>query len=157
MSFRTIPLTKGKFTTVDEADYANLTTNKWCCQSPGYAARRRNKKLEFMHRVIMDAGPGEQVDHINGDKLDNRRSNLRIVNYSQNNMNKGLQSNNTSGYKGVSRKKDSGRWHAYIWKNSKRINIGYFKCKHEAARKYNEYALVIHGEYAKLNDIKEDE
>ncbi len=101
-----IQLTKGKVTLVDDEDYEYLMKNSWCYQNPGYAARRKNKSIELMHRVIMKAKKGEQVDHIDMNRLNNQKENLRIVNNSQNGMNKLVQNNSTSGYKGVSWRKE---------------------------------------------------
>lgn len=152
-----IQLTKGKVALVDDEDYEYLMQNSWCYQNPGYAARRRNKTIQLMHRIIMKAKKGEQVDHIDGNRLNNQRDNLRLVNNSQNSMNRSLQGNNTSGYKGVSWSKEKRKWHSYITKNGKRTHIGYYACKHEAAKEHNKMALKVHGEYAKLNKIIEGE
>lgn len=92
-------------------------------------------------------------DHINGDTLDNRKQNLREATISQNNMNKGNQRNNTSGYKGVCWNIVHNKFYAYITLNRKRISLGYFKCAKQAAQAYNEDAVKLHGDFAKLNRI----
>lgn len=106
----------------------------------------------------MRAGPREIIDHINGDGLDNRKQNLRICTKSENACNRGIDRDNTSGYKGVcyisNKTKRVKRWIAQIAINKKHICIGYFHTKEEAAIAYNEAATKYHGEFAKLNIIK---
>ena len=109
----------------------------------------------IMHREIMHAKKGEYVDHINGNKNDNRKENLRIVTNQQNACNQGIRSNNTSGYKGVTWSKNKNKWNAQITTNYKRKSLGYFDCKHKAAQAYNNRAVELHGKFAKLNVIKE--
>ena len=94
-----------------------------------------------------------EVDHRNGNKLDNRKSNLRICSRSENQMNRGKQKNNTSGFKGVSQIKMNQKWVAYIKVNYKRIYIGCFLKKVDAARAYNMAALKYHGEFGLLNKV----
>lgn len=93
------------------------------------------------------------IDHINGNGLDNRRKNLRLVTKSQNMMNRGIQKNNTSGFMGVSFHKATGRWRAYIKKDKKQFYLGLFDNKKDAAIAYNEATKFYHGEYAYLNKI----
>lgn len=92
------------------------------------------------------------VDHRNGNGLDNRRSNLRLATQAQNMSNRGRPTNNTSGYKGVSAGRLGG-WRAYITSRGKRLDIGTFASKEEAAEAYNAKALELHGEFARLNEI----
>src|SRR2546430_16319669 len=98
---RKIKLTRGKYALVDLVDYEWLSQWKWYCSARGYAARRLypENKVVYMHRVIIPEG--EEVDHINHDKLDNRKSNLRPCTHKQNLRSRGLNKNNKSGYKGV--------------------------------------------------------
>lgn len=106
----------------------------------------------LLHRLIMEPIPdGMEVDHIDGDSLNNRRSNLRIVSHAQNNMNKVLQSNNTSGFKGVSWNRNAGKWSASIKKRNRKRHIGLFASREEAARAYDDAARELHGEFARLN------
>ncbi len=114
-----------------------------------------NKKKILMHRLIMQAKVSEQVDHINGNSLDNRKDNLRICNHSENVRNRKKPKSNTSGYKGVSWCRASSKWKALIGINNKRIYLGIFNCKHKAALAYNEAAIKYHGEYAMLNAVEE--
>jgi hypothetical protein len=110
-----------------------------------------------MHRVILDAQEGQIVDHKNGDRLDNRKENLRIANPSQNCWNSKLCTKNTSGYKGVTYVKKTGKWAAQIHLKNKKISLGSFESRHDAARMYNFWAIDLFGEFAKLNVINEGE
>lgn len=106
-----------------------------------------------MHRLLTNAPKGSQVDHINGDKLDNRKINLRVCTHSQNQINRGKQKNNTSGFKGVYPQKQSKKYRAKISVNGKEYHLGYFDCPIEAAKAYNAATLNYHEEFAKLNII----
>jgi hypothetical protein len=101
----------------------------------------------------MKALPGQYVDHIDHDPLNNERHNLRICTNSENNMNRFLQSNNHSGYKGVSWSKVSSRWRAYIKARGKQIHLGLFDSKEAAARAYNAAVPTYHGEFGLLNEV----
>lgn len=151
-----IKLTQGKYALVDLEDVETLSKNKWSYDAHGGVARTGIKgKTVLMHRLIMGAPHGVEVDHINLDTLDNRKENLRIATRSQNAANRRRQSNNTSGYKGVSWNKQRKKWHAYICVENKAITIGRFHSPKEAALAYNKAALTFFGEYARLNVIKE--
>lgn len=128
-----IPLTKGAITLVDEEDYDYLIQWKWRLHSNGYAVRsiflgRVNEKpkigLVYMHRALINPPGAFQVDHINGDKLDNRRFNLRSVTPSQNCMNRRKRIDNTSGVIGVRWNKRLKGWESYIKLNGKNIYLG---------------------------------
>jgi hypothetical protein len=153
-----IPLTKGAEAIVDDEDYPILIKHKWQLSTAGYAMgylRRKGKDTSIhMHRVILGALPDQGVDHINGNKLDNRKSNLRFATQSQNCFNKGKRPNNTSGYKGVSLDRKRGTYRAVICANRKMFFLGRFKTGVEAAEAYNEAAKRLHGEFARLNEIK---
>ena len=116
----------------------------------GVKIQRRRFAL-FVHRLIMDAPKGMHVDHINGNPLDNRKSNLRICTHAENQRNRGANKNNTSGYKGVHWSKTTKKWRAEIRHDNKSIHMGYFKTPEEAARAYDKKAKELHGEYAYLN------
>lgn len=144
---------KGKyFALVDDKDFKWLNQFRWAITNNGYAVRRVGNRLFQMHRQIIGTPSEFDTDHINGNKLDNRRCNLRVVTRSQNNANQKINSANTSGYKGVSWNKHLKYWSAYIKYNGKRI-VKYFKTKDEAAKGYNKLAMIYFGKFAKLNDI----
>lgn len=151
---KAIPLTQGKEAIVDDEIYEYLTCWSWH-YSTGYAKRcdwnNGKSRIVRMHHFVLPLKEGMQVDHINGNGLDNRRENLRLVTKSQNMMNRGTQKNSTSGFKGVN--KHQGKWRAYILENRRQRHLGMFNTKEEAALAYNEAAKVIHGEYARLNQI----
>lgn len=152
-----IPLTQGKFALIDDADHPKVGGRKWFYHKTGYA--RRNYwvngkcKTELMHRTILDAPNDMEVDHINGNGLDNRRSNLRICTHAQN-IHNSDNSSNTSGYKGVG--KHLGRWAAYICFQGRQTTIGRFGTPEQAALAYNNKAKELFGEFAKLNKIPSD-
>lgn len=115
----------------------------------------KTKKTVILHRLIMDAPDGMVIDHINHDTLDNRKSNLRICTHQQNIMNsRKRKGNNTSKYKGVSYDKKH-KWRMKITKDGISTDISGFDTEEDAARAYNEYAKMLHGEFAYLNDIKD--
>ncbi len=153
--WKQIKLTKGKITKVDLNDFKYLNTIKWH-YNHGYVSRtirlKNNKfKKQLMHRVIMKAPKSLQVDHINGNTLDNRRINLRLCTKSQNMRNQRISKNNTSGYKGVSWNKRAKKWVSYIRFNSKQYFLGNFKNIKKAARAYNVASKKYHKEFSNLN------
>ena len=152
---RAIPLTRGESALVDDSDYDWLRQWRWLLVGPGYAGRfdrlDGTSRLIYMHRLLINAQPGQHVDHINGDRLDNRRANLRLVTNTQNQQNKRTPSHNTSGHKGVCWHKGSGKWHVRITVNGKRLHLGYTRDRETAARLYDAAARRFFGEYAHLN------
>jgi hypothetical protein len=160
-----IKLTKGFACKVDKEDYEYLSQFKWRYHN-GYASRNEvtwcplakktvKTKQITLHRLIIACPDGMTVDHINGDKLDNRKSNLRICNHQQNCWNRPLQNNSTTGSRGVSYHKKMGKWMVYLTYNGKRKHLGYFSSLEEATARYDEEASKHYGEYARLNDIRE--
>ena len=153
-----IELTRGLVTVVSDEDYEELSKHLWHANSGGYAIRAitdltRKKKQIFMpmHRAILDLplGNGLFVDHIDGDKLNNQRANLRICTTAENMRNRRMQCNNTSGFKGVYVYMET-RWRACIGHNDKAIHIGVFDTKEEAYEAYCQAARELHGEFANL-------
>ena len=151
-----IPLTQGYVTLVDDADFEWLSKYKWCAHkvhSSVYAVSSGYPQLS-MHRLITQAPRDKEVDHINGDGLDNQRCNLRIVTRQQNLCNRfkkiGL---GTSQYKGVwfNSKLKAKPWIAVIKVKNERMFLGTFATEEEAARAYDAASLKYHGEFGRRN------
>lgn len=120
----------------DIEDYETIKEYSWaiCKIKKNYSFIRgsKNGKVTILSRLVMNCDEGLQVDHINHDPFDNRKSNLRIVTVSQNNMNKDVRVDNTSGYTGVALSKTPGKYIANIKVNQKRIHLGTFSCIEDA-------------------------
>jgi hypothetical protein len=101
--------------------------------------------------VLLEAQPGQQVDHIDGDPLNNRRANLRLVTGSQNQQNRRRAANNSSGRKGVTWHQRDGRWQVRIQLAGQRIHLGYYQHLEWASSVYDAAAMCLFGEYACLN------
>lgn len=146
-----IPLGTGGmqgYALVDE-NFAHLDQYKWYL-SCGYAVSKIKGKMKKMHRLIVGASPKEHVDHINRNKLDNRKHNLRQCTSSQNAANSGLKKNNTSGFKGVFLMKNK-YYFAKIKVRREDIHLGFFKTPEAAAKAYDKAAIKYFGEYALTN------
>lgn len=157
-----IKLTQGKFALVDACDYEYLNQWKWYTEkhrSTFYAVRNSKKdeskeqRLVRMHQVILQRMgiKFQQTDHVDGNGLNNCRSNLRAATCQENNFNRNTSKNNTSGCKGVSWHKRDQKWQVRIMINSKRIHLGYFDDIKDAARAYNQAAKKHFGKFARLN------
>jgi hypothetical protein len=154
----TIPLTRGFSCVVSEED-ADLAKKRWNYCGYGYAVGsmpgNRNVHLR-MHRVILERILGrpllknEYCDHINGNRLDNRRGNLRVASPADNSHNMRLTHRNASGYKGVYWHKQRRKWAAMICVNGHRIYLGLFVEILDAAQAYRDAALKYHGEFARF-------
>jgi hypothetical protein len=138
---RQIKLNRGYVTLVDDEDYEYLNQFKWYLNSNGYA-RTTSPQRMYMHALINKPPVGLQTDHVNRDKLDNRRSNLRSVTPLENSRNHGIHPTNTSGHPGVSWTKTD-KWEVYIWLKNKKKHIGRFaefkdavKARKQAERLY---------------------
>ena len=161
---RRIELTQGGTALVDDEDYAWLNNFQWALnpQGNGYAVRKGSKakgepRTVMMHRVIMQAHPGQQVDHINLNSQDNRRENLRLANTQTNAFNRRKPNvDSTSRYKGVLRRKERISWEARLKYNDKAIHLGTFRDETLAAAAYNYAAFLMFGSYARVNDGVED-
>jgi len=157
-----IELTNGMFTKVSDCDYDYLNKFRWGymkVRNKGYYARKvtrdGNGDQLFMHKIVakLMGIQSPQVDHWNEDKLDNQRENIREATNAKNKANESKRINNTSGFKGVCWAKWANKWVSYIKVNYKRIHLGYYENKIDAARAYNKAAIVYFGEYANLNKV----
>lgn len=157
---RLIQLTQGKVVIVDEVDYQELSAYNWHVHRDGkrwYAiSRQRTPKGGShqirMHRLIMNAPDGVDVDHIDGNGLNNTRMNLRLATRSQNSCNRNIRNDNTSGYKGVSFHRATGKWQATITVNGKSAYLGLYATAEDAGAAYDEVAGQIHGQFARTNE-----
>lgn len=154
-----IPLTQGKHAIVDEVMHDLLA--QWCWNFDGGYARcwnpfNRGPQIILMHRLIAGLVYEPSAvccDHINGNTLDNRRDNLRACTNQQNQANRIKRLPTSSGYRGVSWKKEHRRWCAYIRVDGHLLHLGYHHHERDAARAYNAAALDHFGEFARLNEI----
>lgn len=145
---------KGEIIKISQCDFDLVSTSTWRTIKNGYVVATRNKKTTYIHRLILSAKPNQHVDHINRNKLDNTRENLRLCSRHQNQHNRKAANTNPSGFKGVFRDKRDylkKRWIAYISAFNKKKILGYYKTAEEAARAYDKAALELHGEFARLN------
>ena len=143
---------------VDDEDYEWLNQWRWYLGNEGYAQRNDysdgNHTIIRMHNLLLDAKNGHWIDHINRNKLDNSKNNLRHATALQSIGNIGLASHNTSGYKGVSHMKGANKWRAYIKISRKQKSLGHFNSPEDAAMAYNRAAIDHFGqEFAFLNPI----
>lgn len=144
-----IELTKGCYALIDCEDLPLLNKNSWCVSSNGYAKRGTKSKgkttIHYMHRVVTRAKKGEYVDHINGNRLDNRKSNLRVCDQSVNGLNRtSLNSNNTTGFAGVWFDKRRNKYSAEVMVNRKKRHIGRYFTPEEASEARKAYKTT-HG------------
>lgn len=137
----------------DLEDYDKIKSHTWLEDSNGYFIDADTK--EFIHRLIMNCPDNLEVDHIGHNKYDNRKSKLRIVTDSQNNMNRGLQSNNTSGITGVSFHKGSSMWFGYVKYNGKQIRK-YARTKEKAIELRRQLEEKYFGEYSYANSMNKE-
>lgn len=154
-----IQLSQGKFALVDDEDFEKINQYKWHYDNnrrrDGYAVAQtgyKGKKI-YMHRFIVNAQKEQEIDHIDGNKLNNQKSNLRVVTRSQNNYNQRPQINASSKFKGVTWHKKAQKWMATIHTKDNKIYLGVFTEEAEAAKAYNKIAKELFGEYARLNEI----
>lgn len=156
---REVNLTQGKITLVDEIDFDRVAASSWCAafekKSGRWVAKRAGIKggTEYLHRFILDAPISMHVDHMDGNTLNNQRSNLRICTQRQN-----KQSRRTARqFKGAGLHKLTGKFAAYLGHSGKRHHLGLFPTIEAAARAYDQKARELFGEFAALNFPTEGE
>jgi hypothetical protein len=156
-----IPLTQGQVALVDDGDYEELSKHKWHAQwdpdTRSFRAMRTHcangrERGIVMARVIMNARPGEQVDHVHsGDTLNNQRANLRVCTNGQNKANSRKGDGKSSMYKGVSWEKQRRKWRVQITSNGDHYRLGRFTDERAAAEAYDRKARELFGEFALTN------
>lgn len=151
-----LPLTRGAVALIDDADLPLVQGYNWFQTANGYAARsttRSGKRFTIlMHRLISDVAPTFEVDHANGDTLDNRRANLRVCTRHDNARNRKLNVNKTrSRFKGVRRPQASFSWIAAIRVDGVQHYLGSFMTELDAAFAYDRAAVEHFGRFARLN------
>ena len=149
-----VPLTQGYEAIIDACDVPIANQYKWFSKVRSQAVyavsavyTEAGRKPVYLHRLISNPKPGQGVDHIDHNGLNNRRQNLRNCTHNQNMWNCRNRKNNTSGFKGVSWFKPSKKWMARIAKNGKDIHLGIFETKEEAYAAYCEASRELHGEH----------
>lgn len=170
-NMKKIPLTgkygRGTYALVDDEDYNALASKPWFATKQGYALHVEylgggraapKRRPVYMHNLILPPPPGYVVDHKNGNKRDNQRSNLRIGTQADNNHNVPIERKNQShtGYKCVYKVLRSTRFWAKIGFQGRFIYLGTFDTAEEAAQAYNDAAIKYHGEFASFNRIPSD-
>lgn len=157
-----IPLTQGKCAIVDDQDYEWLSRWKWCAIKPRktwYAVRAEyldgKRKNIYMHRFILNAPRGTEVDHANWNGLDNRRCNIRLATSSQNSANIWREATTKTPYRGIYRNRGAG-WYAVVQVNYKRIRLGAYPTAEIAASAYDRAAISHFGEFAVTNGVGSD-
>ena len=157
LNMKKIQLTKNKFALVDDDMFEYLNQFRWHYnkgRGVGRAQRSTSRKDPggktsiFMHRSIMNVPKDMQIDHINGNGLDNRIVNLRVCTNVENNRNKNVIKRNTSGITGVSWNKNYQKWHTYIKSNYQHIFLGYFSDKKDAIKVRKQAEEKYFGEFA---------
>ena len=166
---KTIPLTKGVVALVDDQDHTRLSKHKWCAALDHHSgtfyairhvvvypnARRKRgtgrRVTVHMHREIMNAQPGWEVDHVSGVGYDNRRQNLRLCTRAENSYNQRPTQGKSSRYKGVSWCKKQRKWRALLGYNGRQIHLGRYYDEVDAALAYDQAARKYFGEFCRLN------
>lgn len=137
---------------VDDEDFDRAMRHKWHVRPDGYVAGMVNRKTTLMHRFIAKTPKGKVTDHINGNRRDNRRSNLRVCNMSENMANTRAKRHSDSGIKGVLWDKVRKKWAVYLKHNYICMNIGRFDRLSDAKAAYEVAATVYFGKFAKVSE-----
>lgn len=157
---KAIQLSNGALVKVDDSDFDWLS--RWNWHAVGNPGKRYAKRFErrgagvrvaiSMHRELVGAGLGEQVDHVDGDSLNNQRANLRLCDHRGNHRNARKQAKpSASRFKGVAWMKSLRRWQVRITVDGKKLFLGYTDSDEKGARMYDEAARLHHGEFACVN------
>ena len=155
-----IPLTQGKHAIIDNDDWELVSGYNWRLTKPvrgiQYATVTVGKKghrhsLRMHHLIVGKPPKGFDVDHIDGDTMNNTRANLRVCTHAQNCQNSRTRSDNTSGYRGVYLHKQSGLWHARIHANGVKYSLQYHETPELAYEAYCKAAVKLHGEFARIS------
>lgn len=148
-----VPITMGEFTIVNINDYNKMLGQSWICVVKGKNKYARAPRGGYLHQLILEPKEGLEIDHKNGNGLDNRKSNLRYATRTLNLANSKKRSNTSSKYKGVHWQSNRGKWGVQIAKDGKTKCLGTYKCEEEAALAYNRAATILFGENARLNEV----
>lgn len=148
-----------RYAIVDTEDLRRLSRFRWFASNKSkksskpkfYAQRNDVDKTIYMHHEVLSMDGSIQLDHINGNTLDNRKANLRVCTRRQNSQNSRKRQGCSSRFKGVFWSKNTGKWRARIKNSVKRIHLGYFESESQAAKAYDEKAKELFGEFAHLN------
>lgn len=137
---------------IDDAEYEEVITHTWT-EHNGALYTRIGNNIVNLARFLLNCPKGLEVDHIDHNRLNNQKNNLRICTSQQNNMNRCKSLAKSSKYKGVSWKKEKHKWEVYIKLNHKIIHLGRFMNEIDAAKTYNKAAIELFGEFAFLNEV----
>lgn len=157
-------LSDGSIALIDDDDYQKASLLCWRASSRRtvtYArayvrgSGRKNCKRVYLHRYLLELSPGFDVDHINGNGLDCRRTNMRVATKQQNRMNEGCCRKHSSIYKGVHWHRQTQLWRADIGYNGKTLTLGHFKIERDAAAAYDLAAIRLFGDFARTNIVVE--
>lgn len=144
------PLEQGHFAVVDDESYTMLIQYRWFRSTRGYAVCNLAVGVTgHMHKMVLPFG--STVDHRSRNKLDNRKTNLRFCNHSQNGANQEIRVSNGTGFKGVVWDKARNKYRAQIQVNQRMKNLGRFSTPEEAAAAYDRAAITAWGEFALTN------
>ena len=147
-----IKMTNSELCAVVDDDYYEAVIQHTWHLNKGKPKATIDGKLIYLHTFLLGRAANKVIDHINGDGLDNRISNLRHCSQGQNIMNT-MSRGGVSKYKGVDYQKRTGRWRARVRANGVEFHLGYYQSEENAALAYNEAAKTLHGEYARLNSV----
>lgn len=157
-SFYKIYFHDGRYFMVDKEDFELVAARSWSLGKRGYPVSHRSRrnpegpKTQCLHRYLLAEAIGQDIDHISGNKLDNRRSNLRVCTHQQNMFNQKIRNTNSSGVSGVSYHKQAKKYEAYIHFSGKKINLGLFGKFEDACKARTIAAKKYFGEFVRAHD-----